>query len=132
MNNPIHIPEKCSESWTSMRDAGISKRHCAVCKLDVHDFTTSSRTTINEAIALANSERVCGRYHERHTMKGNKLYFFLNILEEKLIRFRLKAVAFVVITGILTLSGCVRRHTQGYAKIPDTHKKGRQQKESGS
>jgi hypothetical protein len=113
MNNTIHIPEPCSEKWTSMKDIGNRQRHCEVCKTNVHDFTKSSLSEINKKLKAANGQKLCGNYHERHIKSSEKTYVFVNYLEKRLVGMRLKKFSLILITLVLFLSGCARKHTKG-------------------
>jgi hypothetical protein len=125
MNNTIHIPEPCSEKWASMKNIGKGQRHCEVCKHTVHDFYNSSLQEINQKINSANGEKVCGKYHERHTTTNKKVYVLVNKIENRLMMFRLKRFSILLVTAILFLSGCARRRaTMGaYSKFSDTKNK---------
>jgi hypothetical protein len=111
MNKTIHIPEPCHEKWALMKDAGNKQRHCDVCKTNVHDFTKSSLSEIHSKIKEAEESKLCGHYHERHTTTDNKAYLFANYLEDKLIKIKFRKISVVIVSVVLIISGCARRHT---------------------
>jgi len=113
MHNPIHIPDPCSERWNGMQKVDPCKRHCAVCKTNVHDFTKKSLAEINETLIAANGEKLCGNYHERHTGSSKKLYVVLNGMERVLQRAKLGRVSILIVAASLFLSGCYRKQVRG-------------------
>ena len=113
MQNTIHIPEPCSEKWSSMKSAGNSQRHCDVCKHHVHDFSKSSLSEISSKHIEAGGSVLCGHYHERHTTTNKKVYVFVNYMESKLTRFNFKLTSIFLVATLLILSGCAKRYTKG-------------------
>jgi hypothetical protein len=117
MNDLIRIAEPCSEKWSSMKEAGNGHKYCDLCKTKVHDFTRSSLAEINSKINEANGNKLCGRYHERHT-RSSKLYSFINAIENKLGRLKLKQISIIIVTTTLFLSGCAHKKLSGaYSKF---------------
>jgi hypothetical protein len=126
MNNAIHIPEPCSEKWTSMKNIGNRQRHCEVCKTNVHDFTKSSLSEINKKLKAANGQKLCGNYHERHIEPSKKVYLFVNTIENKLMSWKLKRLSIILIVVVLFISGCAKKHIRG-RRMSVVDKDGKQQ-----
>lgn len=117
MKNTIHIPEPCLVKWSSMKDVGSNQRHCDSCKTNVHDFSKSTLSEINNKINAANGERLCGFYHERHTNNIKTIYVLTNALDNAFSKTRLKRFSLIIISMILLFAGCARRRTAGYVKL---------------
>jgi hypothetical protein len=117
MNNTIYIPEPCSEKWASMKNIGNGQRHCDVCKTNVHNFSKSSLSEINQKFELADGQKLCGNYHERHIEPSKKVYLFVNTIENKLMSWKLKRLSIILITAILFLTGCAKRNVRGNTRM---------------
>jgi hypothetical protein len=113
MQNIIHIPEPCSEKWSTMKSVGNKQRHCDMCKHNVRDFSKSSLSEISSKHIEEGESILCGHYHERHTTNNNKVYVFANYIEYKLTKINFKRSSFFLVAIVLMLSGCAKRYTKG-------------------
>lgn len=117
MQHQIHIPEPCSEKWNKMKVAGEYLRHCDVCKHSVHDFSKASFSEISKKVNASGEDKLCGRYHERHTNDKRIIYHLANVIDNALSGTRIKRLSLLFISAILLFSGCARRHVQGKLRV---------------
>jgi hypothetical protein len=59
----LDVAEPCKASWDEMK-GDERRRHCALCKLDVHDLSAYTRAEA-EALVRSASGRFCARFRRR-------------------------------------------------------------------
>lgn len=106
MKEKINIPEPCSVQWNEMSPIDSNKRHCLSCQAPVVDFTNKTLEEIQEFFKSPGNEKTCGRYNERHTEFATPFDDKLNRIEEFFSRFRMKKLAFLLITCVLFFASC--------------------------
>ena len=90
-----------------------SKRHCLSCQTPVVDFTNKTLEEIQQFFKIPANEKTCGRYNERHTEYATSFDDKLNRIEILFSRFKMKKLAFILITCILFITSCQKKHVRG-------------------
>lgn len=112
MKQQIAIPEPCSVEWDSMKTSEQG-RYCQVCATQVIDFSDMPLEDIVTYLNNNSSQKVCGRYHERHTDKAGWWLQTVNLVEAMMLKLRIKRLATLVVAGLLFFSNCARRRLSG-------------------
>ncbi len=109
MNKKIHIEKPCTVDFNSMRPDDSAK-FCNHCQTKVVDFTNMSLDEIKNFFDKQTSDKICGRYHTRHTNGSNHWLNFLTNVESFFSKTKFRKVAFWAISILLFLTnsyGCI-------------------------
>ncbi|MBS1637428.1 MAG: hypothetical protein JST26_16045 [Bacteroidetes bacterium] len=108
----VFIPEPCPVKWNSMSSSDQG-RHCQVCATEVVDFSKMPLEDITNYFKSRPTEKICGRYHQRHTNHATPVMKWINGVEQKLLQFRWRRAAVIAASVLLFFSNCARRKLLG-------------------
>lgn len=107
MQKRVDIPNPCGENISAMTPCASGK-HCGVCKRDLLDLRKKDLDTVNRV--LEENPGACVIVETRHTTAGkNVFYSAINRFESFLRKYKMAALASVLIPIFLFLSGCHSR-----------------------
>ena len=98
----IQIQDPCSENFDAMSTV-FEGRHCAVCETKVIDFTKMSLREIEDYFKNNGSQKICGRYNQRHTTKINFFTEFINKIENAVYKTKFRKIAVWTISVVFFL-----------------------------
>jgi hypothetical protein len=123
MTDKIRIQAPCSADWNKMSEQN-NGRFCESCQTLVVDFSTKSLDEIQNYFKEYSNQKVCGNYHIRHTSESPKWMNILTFFEYFLNKIKLRKFAFIMLTIVLFIAGCTRKHLKGrYSYSNDKSKK---------
>jgi len=111
MNQKIIIESPCDANWNKMPKNNTG-RHCATCQTTVVDFSKMALEDIHLYFKNNSHQKICGKYHKRHTPVSNKWFHLLNKIEIKFAATKFKKLALALIYILLFFTGCKTKHNQ--------------------